>query len=132
MKGIRDALKTALAAVLPLAAAYDTVPDTIQLPCAFVKPARGRYHETFVSSKLTHFMEVTVLLARGGVLDERQDTMDDLLEPTGSGSLLAAIEAASFEAHADYAIVRGYRDYGGLQFGEQTYLGFKLDVEVVV
>ncbi len=131
LAGIRDAIETALATVSGLRA-YDTVPDKIEPPCAWVKPGSGRYHDTFSSASMTHVFEVQVIIRRAGNVDEAQDKADTYLDPTGSSSLLAAIEAATLSTHASDIVVTGYRDYGGYAFGGQEYIGFKLNVEVLV
>ena len=81
LKGIRDAVQTSIDNISGLRV-YDTVPDTIrELPACWVLPIGGTYNDTF-NSGMTHEFETTVLIARGGNLDEVQDTLDDLLEPT--------------------------------------------------
>ena len=132
LKGIRDALQTALETVSGLRV-HDTVPEGImEVPCAWITPRSGTYPRTFTSAAMDHQLEVTVLVQRMGDAEERQDTLDDYLDPTGSSSLLAALNATAVGAHGSSLQVKGYRDYGGYEFGEQTYLGFTLDVEVLV
>ena len=116
MAGIRDAIKTAMATVTALKATFDTVPDNVgEWPVAWVSPLTGSYHEVFDPSKMTHQMEVTCLVSRGGSVSEAQDTMDALLDPGGDAdaSLFAALEATALSTHGDYINVLGYRDYGG-------------------
>ena len=131
LSGIRDAIKTALETISGLNA-YDTVPDVIDPPCAWVLPKAGDYHKTFSSVTLDHHFEVTVLLSRAGHIALGQDAADVYLDPSGASSLIAAIEAATLSTHASDIVVTGYKDYGGFEFGGQTYIGFKLDVEVLV
>ena len=113
LKGIRDAVQTSIDNVSGLRV-YDTVPDQLrELPACWIVPTAGTYNETF-SNGMTHEFEVTVLVARGGNLDEVQDTLDDLLEPTGSGSIAAYIHSTSLSTHGSDIVVTGYRDYGGI------------------
>lgn len=131
LKGIRDAVQTSLDNISNLRV-YDTVPDQIQeLPACWVKPNAGSYNDTFTSG-MTHDFEVTILVARGGNLDEVQDTLDDLLEPTGSGSIPAYIESSSLSTHGSDIMVIGYRDYGGLEFNGTPFIGAKVDFQVMV
>ena len=131
LKGIRDAVQTSLDNISGLRV-YDTVPDQIQeLPAAWVKPNSGTYNYTFTSG-MTHEFECTLLVARGGNLDEVQDTLDDLLEPSGSGSVPAFIESTSLSTHGSDIIVTGYRDYGGLEFNGTPFIGAKVDFQVMV
>ena len=131
MSGIRDAVKTALETISGLRV-YDTVPDVVEVPCAWVLPRSGNYHATFSSAVMNHQLEVTLLVRRGAVIAEAQDDIDAYIDPTGAGSLLAALNAITLGAHGSSLLVRGYRDYGALAFGGETYLGCKLDMEVLV
>ena len=131
LKGIRDAVQTSLDNISGLRV-YDTVPDQIQeLPAVWVKPNSGNYNDTF-SDGMTHEFECTILVARGGNLDEVQDTLDDLLEPTGVGSIPAYIHSTSLSTHGSDILVTGYRDYGGLEFNGTPYIGAKIDFQVMV
>jgi hypothetical protein len=131
LKGIRDAVQTSLDNISGLRV-YDTVPDQIQeLPACWVKPSSATYNDTFADS-MTHNFECTILVARGGNLDEVQDTLDDLLEPTGSGSIPAYIHSTSLSTHGSDILVTGYRDYGGLEFNGTPYIGAKVDFLVMV
>ena len=131
LKGIRDAVQTSLDNISGLRV-YDTVPDTIrELPACWVLPIGGTYNDT-MNNGMTHEFETTVLIARGGNLDEVQDTLDDLLEPTGSGSIPAYIHSTSLSTHGSDIIVTGYRDYGGLEFNGTPFIGVKVDFLVMV
>ena len=131
LKGIRDAVQTSLDNISGLRV-YDTVPDTIrELPACWVLPIGGTYNDT-MNNGMTHEFETTVLIARGGNLDEVQDTLDDLLEPTGSGSIPAYMHSTSFSTHGSDILVTGYRDYGGLEFNGTPFIGVKIDFQVMV
>src|SRR3972149_433933 len=120
LSGIRDALKAALANINGLSA-YDTAPDAINVPCAYIVPASGDYHRTFDGGEMDHHLEVLVLVARWADAGEAQDNLDAYLDPTGASSIKAAIEAATLGAHGDAVRVTGYSDYGPHQHGGDTY-----------
>ena len=131
LKGIRDAVPTSIYNISGLRV-YDTVPATIrELPACWILPIGGAYNDT-MGNGMTHEFEVTVLIARGGNLDEVQDTLDDLIEPTGSGSIPAYIDSASLSTHGSDILVTGYRDYGGLEFNGTPFIGVKIDFLVMV
>ena len=132
LKGIRDALQTGLETISGLRV-HDTVPEGImEVPCAWVTPVSGIYPRTFTSPSMDHQLEVTILVQRMGDAEERQDSLDDYIDPSGASSLLAALNAVDLGAHGSSLLVKGYKDYGNYEFGEQNYLGFKVDVEVLV
>lgn len=131
MHGIRDAIQTGLATISGLRA-YDNVPDSVnELPCAFPIPKTGSYDFTAGDTYECH-MEIVLLLARQGDIEEIQESLDDYIQPTGNKSIKAAIEAADYGAHADSVRVSGFRDYGGIEFNGAMYIGAKFDMHVLV
>ena len=128
--GIRDAIKTALATITGLRT-YDTAPESIgELPAAYIVPLGGSY-DYDVGGNMEHHFEVVLLVQRGGSLSEAQDSLDAYLNESGSTSIKAAIDAASLSTHGDAIRCEGYRDYGGLEYAGQLYLGCKFDVTVL-
>lgn len=131
IKGIRDNIKTALV-VIPGLRVYDTVPDVLEVPCAFVKPMAGEYDMAGSASIWQPRFEITLLVSRIGDVEESQDSLDDYIEPTGAASIKAAAEAGSYGSNASDVRVTGFRDYGGLVFNGVTYIGVKFDAEALV
>lgn len=128
--GIRDAIKTALETISGLRV-YDTVPDSIgELPAAWVLPTGGTY-DFDVGGDMEHRFEIVLLVQRGGSLTEAQDALDGYLAESGTGSIKAAVDAATLSTHADAIRVEGYRDYGGMEYAGQLYLGVRFDVSVI-
>ena len=131
LKGIRDTVQTSLDNISNLRI-YDTVPDSIrELPACWILPTSGTYNDTMANG-MTHNFEITLLVARAGNLDEAQNTLDDLLEPTGSGSIPAYIHSTSLSTHGSSITTTGYSDYGGLEFNGTPFIGVKIDFQVMV
>jgi len=129
--GIRQAIATALGTISGLRV-HQTAPESIgQLPAAYIVPRSGSY-DLAAGGQMIHRFEVVLLVQRGGSLSEAQDALDDYLSASGSSSVRQAINSANLGAHADCIRVEGYRDYGGLEYAGQLFLGARLDVEVVV
>lgn len=129
INGIRDAIKTAIATLN--ISAYDTVPDSINPPAAWVIPKTGEYDLTAGPNMIVLF-EVTVLLLKGASVQNAQDTLDAYILPSGSNSFKAVLEAANLSTHADSLRVVNFHDYGGLEFSGVEYIGVKFDVEVII
>ena len=131
LKGIRDAVQSSIDDISGLRV-YDTVPDNInEFPACWVLPRNGSYTDTFTTA-MTHNLEVTLLVARQGNLDEVQDTLDDFIDSTGSNSIPAKIEASSLGVHGDGILVTGYDTYGGLEFNGTPFIGAKINFTVMV
>ena len=130
-KGIRDAVQSSVDDITSLRV-YDTVPDSInEFPACWVLPRSGSYLDA-MSTAMTHNMELTLLVARAGNLDEVQDTLDDFIDSTGSNSIPTKIEASSLGSHADAILVTGYDTYGGLEFNGTPFIGAKINFQVMV
>ena len=105
--------------------------STIPHPCAFVR--LGDYDPRMVlgKSKATFPFRVTVFL---GPASERsvQQRCDVLREPSGTGSIVAAIEDGDlWEATVDYAAVTLVGEPGEVIVAEETLMLFEVSVEVV-
>ena len=128
MTGIKAAIVTALESVTTLKRVYSQVPDKInEIPCAYVLPRSGTFHMD-VGGNMTHTMEAVVLVKRVADLVEGQEALDEYLDDS---SIKTAIEAADLSTHAHAVIVTGYRDYGGLEYSGDVYLGLKFDIKVI-
>lgn len=128
--GIRDAIQAALQTISGLRV-YDTVPASVgELPAAWVVPIGGTY-DFDVGGDMEHRFEIILLVRSGGSLAEAQDAIDGYLAESGTGSVKAAVDAATLSTHADAIRVTGYRDYGGMEYAGQPYLGVRFDIVVI-
>lgn len=105
--------------------------STIAHPCAHVR--LGPYDPRMVlgKSKAEYTFSVTVFV---GVAAERsaQIRCDTLREPSGTGSIVAAIEnGALWDATVDYAQVILVGEPAEVVIAEETLMMFEVDVEVV-
>ena len=130
LAAIRDELAEQLNTISGMHASA-TWPDIINLPAALVKVVSQNYDETF-GGKTGYSFEIIFLAA---VMDagysRGQDALDAYLEATGASSIKAAIETdKTLDTEADYAVVRGWRDYGGVEVNGQEFWGCVFDVEV--
>jgi len=133
LPGIRDAIKAALESITSLKKVYDTMPESIgDLPAVTIAPKHGTYHATFDPGEMGHSFELTLFITKGQSFAEAQDELDAYIAPTGASSIRAAVEAAILSTHADSIVVTGYRDYGGIEYAGQQYIGCRFDVEVLV
>jgi hypothetical protein len=131
ISGIKTAIKTAIEANLTGIPCYTRVPGSPEIPCAFVVPKTGSYLINFPGSKVQVEFDVTLLLAKGDLLENVQDKLDTYLLPTGTGSMKAAIMATACAGNADWVRVTGF-DYGGFTFSGVEYLGAKWHVQVMI
>ena len=125
LSAARDSLKTALETISGLTV-YDTAPESLsRLPCLYILPRSGSYLEDF-GDDVHHRLELVLLVAKAKGLGRSQDALDAYLEPTGASSIRAKVTSVSG------AVCEGYRDYGGMQYGEgdEIYLGCKFDVSI--
>ena len=81
---------------------------------------------------MTHNLELTLLIARGGNLDEVQDLLDDFIDFSGSNFIPVKIEASSLGSHGSSITVTNYSDYGGLEFAGTPFIGAKINFSVTV
>ncbi len=131
-------LRDALAARLIAAYAgtniqvYDTVPGQIVTPCVVVEPASGDYHQTLGAADQTmHQMAVHAFDALGERASA-QDHIDQMVANTGAQSIKAAIEGdRTLGGVVLWADASGYRDYGTIEFGGQSYLKCTVDVQIL-
>lgn len=110
--------------------AYAKVPGSISsAPAIMVRPVNIRIGMTFEDTN-TYLMAVRVVVPVGD-LDNAQDTLDALLETSGAGSLIVALESdidLNGEAHSVRVVEveeYGIEDWGGVEM-----LGATVNVEV--
>ena len=131
INGIKTAIKTAIEANLTGIPCYTSVPGSPEIPCAFITPRTGNYLINWPLGKVQIHFEVTLLFAKGDLLENVQDKLDTYLLPSGSGSMKAAIEAADLTNNADWLRVETF-DYGGYTYSGVEYLGAKWHVQVMI
>lgn len=130
LKDIRTRLAVNAATCTGIEEAHAKVVGTIHsTPAVVIRPGQILYAETFEGATTYRF--VVLLLTQIGDLDDAQDTLDALLETTGSGSVIAALESdidLNGEAHS--VRVADMDDYGLTEYGRSSFLGAALTVEV--
>jgi hypothetical protein len=124
---MRAGLTTRLATISGLTtAAY--MPDTPNVPGAYVGPAIVDYDETF-NNEATYTFTVTVVVSRADETQGQTD-LDPYLEPTGSSSIPAAINADFTLAGLvdSTRVIRatpGFKDFAGID-----YFAAELEVQI--
>ncbi len=130
---VRDGIKAALASVSGLRT-YDVWPDTVNCPCALVRPVRYEAHTTFASRATLHCEVVLLAAPTQDGLARGQDKLDGYLDSNGASSVIAALEAAptfpvSGADTCEGSMVAGWQDYGSMEVGGGDYLGVRLAIE---
>ena len=130
LKDIRTRLAANAATCSGIEEAHAKVVGVIHsTPAVVIRPGQIVYAETFEGAA-TYRLVVHVLVQLGD-LDDAQDTLDDLLETSGTGSLIAALESdidLNGEAHS--VRVSDVEDYGRVEYGTSEFLGASVNVEV--
>jgi hypothetical protein len=120
---IRDGLKTRLQTI-PGLRASDTIPEQINPPIAVVSVGTIDYSQSFGGSGLTAFnFVVTVFVSRPSTRTG-QNLLDDYMEPSGSTSVKAALEAMPGLSGASQDVyVSGVNNVGSVTLEDSnTYL----------
>jgi hypothetical protein len=125
---VREAMKARLATVRNLTA-YAIEPSVPFCPAAWVLPVRVAYHATY-EGDLTYTMGVTVAVLLGD-LGQAQTALDDYLAPSGTKSVVAALEAPPAGGDALESVrVIAMTNYGTREMGGKSVLTAGLEVEV--
>lgn len=128
--GIRDGLKTALAST-GLVVYHEAPAQVSQTPCAIVLPREGQYDQT-LGGMIAHTFVMTLLVSLAGGYERAQATLDAYLAASGVSSVKAAVDADhTLGGACTHARVVRYYEYGGHEYGGATYLGCRLEVEVI-
>ena len=131
LSAIRDAIKTAVDTITGLHA-YDTIPDTITVPCAVVGgPERIQFDATMQRGLDRHTIILRVYASRAS--DRAgQDRLDALLAKTGSGSVKTAIESdPTLGGVVATCRVIEARGYGAYIVAGIDYIGVEFVLDVV-
>jgi hypothetical protein len=129
--GLAAALVAGLDSSLKLAV-YERIPDRVDPPCAIIGLPDGvTYHQAFRSTKGRYLLPVRVLLPRGDG-DDAQRRLDAMASPSGSGGVLAALEAdGTLGGACDTLMVKEVRGWGVYEVAGAQYLGAEWMVEVI-
>jgi hypothetical protein len=90
----------------------------------------GEYNQQFQGG-VGHLLQAIVLVALNQGWDRAQAEMDNFIDPAGTTSIVAAVDASpNLGGACYYAVVRSYRNYGIIRFGNTDYLGVVFIIEV--
>lgn len=137
MAGIRSGLATRLATLTPSVVAYTQWPDQPLVPSALIGLAGDNpvdYDDSY-DEAATLRLTVTVLVQRI-LTTVASDAVDAFINPTGTGSVRAVLNATRSAGVWDFVAVKGAGRYGQYEFGTgdtaMRYLGVEFTVEVGV
>ncbi len=130
---VRTKLKARLETITELTV-HGEVPLALgKFPAAVIDVEALDYHRTMGASGGAVDIEIRVfLLVAEGDAPEARSTLDGYMAPSGTTSMLAAIEGTSggAPAVADYAFLRRVENIGYVSYRGQTYYGAEFVVEV--
>jgi hypothetical protein len=129
VSSLRSGLSTRLATISGLRTSSYVIPDPMP-PVAIVIPSGITFDSTFARGMDEYEFVVLVLV---GSVDDRtsQDRMDAYCDPSGSGSIKAAIEGDKTLGGAAFTLrVREMRNYQQTPIGDQIYLSAEFVVQV--
>lgn len=131
IQSIRTGLKDQLALITGLNA-YDTIPDSIMVPCAIVgMPSMVEYDYSFRAGIIKTTIPVR-LYAMSVLEDQAQQALDSYVATEGALSVRSAIDLdPSLGGVAHSTRVVSAQGYGAYDMGEVQYLGVEFTVEVV-
>lgn len=127
-------VRTSLAKAITIGTGLRSIPylaSTIAHPCAHINPSPYDPRMVLGKSKAQYDFVVTVFV---GATSDRgaQVRCDELREPSGTGSLVAAIEDGDlWVADVDYAQVTMVGEPTQVVIAEETLMMFEVNVEVV-
>lgn len=109
--------------------AYPHISQVSSTPAVVVTRQRVNYDTTFEESA-TYVLNVLALVQVGEIGDA-QDTLDDLLETSGAGSLIEALSEDLTVGSETYSTrVTVADNFGIVEYGGTEFLGVSLNVEV--
>lgn len=131
LSAIRTGIKNQLALITGLNV-YDTIPDSMMVPCAIVgMPAVVEYDYAFRSAVIKTTIPVR-LYAMPVLEDQAQQALDAYVATEGASSVRSAIDLdPSLGGVAHSTRVVSAQGYGAYDMGEVQYLGVEFSVEVV-
>lgn len=127
---VREALKTRLESITGLHV-YAQPPGQVQVPAAVITPADGDFLD-YDTSAGTEDLELTVtLFVQRGQERSSTEALDAYL--LGSTSVRNAVAAdPDLGGTVDSCRVRSARNHGTFTYGETSYYGCELSVEVLL
>lgn len=109
---------------------FPTAPSSVQAPCAYVRPVSG-FRATMGTRGTREYAYRLVVVAAAADDESGQDTLDAMLEPAGTHSMLAPFDDNDALGLPDCTVsCDGWDEYGIEKFGEIDYL--TADVQVTV
>ena len=127
---LREGIATNLATISGLRTTTNFVPDNINPPYAMVAPTSVDFNQAFHGGLVVYNFTITVVVGR---VDARtaQNTLDTYCDPSGSGSIKAAIESdRTLGGNAFDCRVTQMRNYGTIVLSDNTYLAAEFDLVV--
>ena len=142
MAGIRAGLATRLGTLTPTVVVYSQWPAQPVVPSALIGLTGDNPvdYDDSVDEAATLRLTVTVLVQQI-VTTVAADTVDAFIDPSGAGSVRAALNASKSAGVWDFVIVKGAGRYGQYEFGADNpqtgaqalrYLGVEFNLEVGV
>lgn len=131
ISGIRTALAASLDDITTLTV-YDNVPDSINsFPAVYFDIDTINYHQD-AGGDQKDTIEIVLLSGRADGITSANVKLDTYLEKSGTSSIMAYAEAASFTTHAAAFIVKDFRrSKGGERIGGELYSGGRFRCEFI-
>mgnify|MGYP001593289656 FL=1 len=129
---IKTAISSAVSTALGVRC-YTSVPSVIaELPCAYIQTGAGNHNINLPGNKSTRSFIVSLIFAKAEALEGIQAKLDTYLLPTGTGSMLVAIEGTSLSSYADFLNVDSDTGPIEIPFADVSYLGCRWTVKVMI
>lgn len=110
---------------------YRTAPSVLSPPCAYVKPVSG-FRRTVGAAGIREYNFMLVVVASTADDQSGQDTLDAMLEASGTHSMLAPFDDRDALGLPDVSIsCDGWSEYGTDKFGELDYLTAYVELSVL-
>lgn len=109
---IRDGIKTILEAAIPTLTVYPRIESVLTVPACVVWPADASYVHVMNRAHMEWPIDLYVLASKA---DDRagQYDLDELIDLTGSGSIVAALHDDDLNLTGTQTHVTGMSGYGG-------------------
>lgn len=130
---VRTAVASTLrTAITPELNVYHRVRPSVVAPAIIVMPAEADYLEVFGNAGTGWELDLVALVSPADE-DAAQDLLDELVEPTGARSIIAAIAATPTLGRNDcHGVVRRLNNYGiRYQVGVDDFIGATLRMFVI-
>lgn len=129
-----EAIAATLTGVGDLRRAYPRWTDKPEAPCVIVKPYRGPGRWTLRRDggmRPVEFELTLLVSSRERHIDRAMEQLNKYLDPEDDWSVETALEGnKTLDGHCTTLSVAGWRDYGGIEVGDVTYVGVIIELEV--